>query len=60
MNKNCTCDLHDNIDESVKDFRLWGKYDSYANPKWEVWVLGVSLLFIVLVMIFVDVPVTVN
>ena len=67
MNK-YTCDLHDNIDESVDQLRKsmkQGYEDNLNNKSGEVnivtiIILGVLILSVVVAMIFANVPVSVN
>ena len=58
MNK-CTCDLHDNIDESVEQVKSWNKYGTSKIP-YTVIILGVILFGVICAMILANVPVSVN
>ena len=58
MKTNYTCDLYDNIDESVEQVKSWNKYGESKVP-YTVIILGVILLGVVVAMILANVPVSV-
>jgi hypothetical protein len=59
MNK-CTCDLHDNIDESVEQVKSWNKLDTGSDDLQQSnIILFVVILVVVVAMILANVPPTI-